>query len=212
MAILEEIKNAIITYKPPLVKQYCQQALEQGYKPEEILEQGLIAGMNVIGEKFKRNEIFVPEVLIAAKATHAGLDVLKPLLSASQTNTRGKVVIGTVKDDYHDIGKNLVAMMLEGAGFKVIDLGMDVAPEKFIAAAKEHEADIVAMSCLITSTLNWVEATIKAFQEAGLRDKVKIMVGGGAVMEDYAREIGADGYGKNASEAVDVAKSLLKVS
>lgn len=212
MSILEQIKNAVINYKPPLVKQYCQQALAEGYKPEEILEQGIIAGMNVVGEKFKRNEVFVPEVLIAAKATHAGLDVLKPLLTATNLNSRGTIVIGTVKDDLHDIGKNLVAMMVEGAGFKVIDLGIDVPPDKFIEAIKEHKPDIVGMSCLITSTLNWVETTIKAIEEAGLRDQVKIMVGGGAITEDYANRIGADGYGKDAGAAVEIAKSLLKVN
>ncbi|CEP66740.1 Cobalamin (vitamin B12)-binding domain [Moorella glycerini] len=212
MSILEEIKNAIITYKPNVVKECCTRALEEGFDPQQILNEGIIAGMNVVGEKFKRNEVYVPEVLIAAKATHAGLDILKPLLSASETNSRGVIVIGTVKEDLHDIGKNLVAMMLEGAGFQVINLGIDIAPEKFVQAARDYKADIIAMSCLITSTLNYVPATVKAFEDAGLRDKVKIIAGGAAITEEFARKAGCDGYGKDAAAAVDVANELLKVS
>ncbi len=209
MAVLEDLKNAIITYKPAKAKEYTLQALAEGYEPPQILSEGLIGGMTVIGDKFKRNQIYVPEVLIAAKATHAGLDVLKPLLSERKTKPIGKVIVGTVKDDLHDIGKNLVAMMLEGAGFEVINLGVNVDPDKFIAAIKEYEPDIVGMSSLITSTLHWLEDTIKAIQEVGLRDKVKVMVGGAPVTEEWALQIGADGYGKDATSAVEAARKLV---
>ncbi|GAB6171196.1 corrinoid protein [Paradesulfitobacterium aromaticivorans] len=212
MSVLEELKNSIITYKPAKAKEYCQQALAEGIDPGVILSEGLIAGMSVVGARFKKNEIYVPEVLIAAKATHAGLDVLKPILSERKTEAIGKIIVGTVKDDLHDIGKNLVAMMLEGAGFEVVNLGVNVDPDKFIAAIQEHKPNIVGMSSLITSTLHWVEDTIKAIESAGLRDQVKIMVGGAPVTEEWAMQIGADGYGKDATTAVEEARKLLGVA
>lgn len=211
MAILEDIKNSIISYKPAKTKEYCQQALAEGLDPQVILSEGLIAGMTVIGAKFKKNEIYVPEVLISAKATHAGLDVLKPILSERKAQPIGKFLIGTVKDDLHDIGKNLVAMMMEGSGFEVINLGVNVDPDKFIEGIKEHQPDIVGMSSLITSTLHWAEDTIKAIQNAGLRDQVKIIVGGAPVTEEWALQIGADGFGKDATATVDTARKLLGV-
>ncbi|HHW07491.1 MAG TPA: cobalamin-binding protein [Clostridia bacterium] len=212
MQLLENIKNAVLAYKPAEVRKLCQQALDEGIEPDRILNEGLIEGMNVIGVKFKNNEIFIPEVLIAAKATHEGLDVLRPILSQRQTETKGKVVIGTVKDDLHDIGKNLVVMMLEGAGFEVVDLGVNVSPESFVAAIEKHQPQIVGMSSLITSTLHWVEETIKAIQNAGLRDSVKIMVGGAPVTEDWAKQIGADAFGRDATAAVEAARQLLGVA
>lgn len=208
--VLEEIKNGVIKLKPAIVKEACERALAEGISAQTILNAGLIAGMAVVGEKFKNNQVFVPEVLMASKATHAGMDVLKPILAESAVEPVGKFVLGTVKDDLHDIGKNLVGMMLEGAGFEVIDLGMDVEPEKFVEAAREHNANIVGMSSLITSTLHYLGETIAAMEKAGLRDSVKIMVGGAPVTVEYANQIGADGYGKDASEAVEVALKLLQ--
>jgi len=212
MSVLEDIKNSIITYKPAKTKEFCQQALDEGIEPQVILSEGLIAGMSVIGEKFKLNKIYVPEVLIAAKCTHAGLDTLKPILAAAKVVAIGKIVLGTVKDDLHDIGKNLVAMMFEGAGFEVINLGVNVDPEKFVEAIKEYQPNIIAMSSLITSTLPNVEVTIKAIIDAGLRDQVKIMVGGAPVTEEWVLQIGGDGFGKDAAAAVDAAKKLIGVA
>lgn len=212
MPVLDDIKNSIITYKPAKTKEFCQQALDEGIEPQLILSEGLIAGMAVIGEKFKLNKIYVPEVLIAAKCTHAGLDILKPILAAAKAVSLGKVVLGTVKDDLHDIGKNLVAMMLEGAGFEVINLGVNIDPEKFIEAIKEYKPEIIAISSLITSTLPNVEETIKAIVDAGLRDQVKIMIGGAPVTEEWVIQIGGDGFGKDATAAVDAAKKLIGVA
>lgn len=212
MELLEEIRNAVATYKPNEVKLLCEKALEQGIDPRKIVSGGLIAGMAVVGEKFKKDEIFVPEVMMAAKATHAGLNVVKPVLSRSSNHYLGKVVLGTVKGDLHDIGKNLVAMMLEGAGFQVYDIGIDVPPEKFVQACRETNADIMGMSVLITTGLEWLHKTIEAVAEAGLRDKMKVMVGGAAVTPEYAYKIGADGYARDAGEAVDKARELLGIS
>lgn len=212
MSILEDIQNSIITYKPAKTKELCQQALAEGLEPQVILSEGLIAGMSVIGAKFKENKIYVPEVLISAKATHAGLDILKPILSERKSKPVGKFMIGTVKDDLHDIGKNLVAMMMEGAGFEVINLGVNIDPDKFVDGIKEHQPDIVGMSSLITSTLHSVEDTIKAIEAAGLRNQVKILVGGAPVTEEWALQIGADGYGKDATASVDAARKLMGVA
>ncbi|KJR48463.1 5-methyltetrahydrofolate--homocysteine methyltransferase [Desulfosporosinus sp. I2] len=212
MSVLEDIKNSIITYKPAKTKEFCQQAIDEGIDPQVILSEGLIAGMAVIGEKFKLNKIYVPEVLISARCTHAGLDILKPILAAAKAVALGKIVLGTVKDDLHDIGKNLVAMMFEGAGFEVINLGVNVDPGKFVEAIKEHQPNIIAMSSLITSTLPNVEGTIKAIIDAGLRDQVKIMVGGAPVTEEWVLQIGGDGFGKDATAAVDAAKKLIGVA
>jgi 5-methyltetrahydrofolate--homocysteine methyltransferase len=165
--------------------------------------------MERIGVRFRNCEIYIPEVLIAARAMHAGLAVLKPILSKSSTAMTGKVVIGTVKGDLHDIGKNLVAMMLEGGGFEVTDLGIDVSPEKFVESLKQSQAQIVGMSALLTTTMGQMKATIQALETAGLRNKVKVLVGGAPVTERFAKEVGADGYAPDAASAVDLVKSLL---
>jgi len=170
-----------------------------------------VAGMNVVGTKFKNNEFYVPEVLIAARAMHAGMDILKPLLTESGVEPIAKVAIGTVQGDLHDIGKNLVAMMLEGAGFEVIDLGVDVKPEQFVDAVKNQGAELVCLSALLTTTMPYMKDTIQALKEAGVRDQVKVMIGGAPVTQSYADEIGADGYASDAATAVDVAKELLKI-
>jgi 5-methyltetrahydrofolate--homocysteine methyltransferase len=191
------------------VKKLTQEALDGGESPEAILKQGLILAMEQIGIRFKNGDIYIPEVLIAARAMHAGMDVLKPILSKSNTPMVGKVVIGTVKGDLHDIGKNLVMMMLEGGGFEVVDLGVDVPPEKFMRSISEHHPQVVAMSALLTTTLKEMKNTIDALKQAGLKDRVKTIVGGAPLTEKFAREIGADGYASDAASAVDVVKSLL---
>jgi 5-methyltetrahydrofolate--homocysteine methyltransferase len=168
--------------------------------------------MNEVGRRFKNNEFYVPEVLIAARAMHAAMDVLKPLLAASDVQPVGTVVIGTVKGDLHDIGKNLVAMMLEGGGFNVIDLGVDVSPEKFLQAVREHKPNIVGLSALLTTTMPAMKTTIEALKEAGVRDQVKVIIGGAPVTQRFADEIGADGYAPDAASAVDVARQLLGIA
>ncbi|MCR4427211.1 MAG: corrinoid protein [Firmicutes bacterium] len=195
--------------KAASVKALAEQAVASGASPEEVLKEGLIAAMSVVGAKFKNNQIYVPEVLVAARAMYAGLDVLRPLLSQSGVQGAGKLVIGTVKGDLHDIGKNLVKMMFEGAGFEVVDLGTDVAPGKFVEAVRETNPDLVGMSALLTTTMPAMKATVDALREAGLRDRVRVIVGGAPVTDRYAREIGADGYAPDASSAVDLGKKLV---
>ena len=168
--------------------------------------------MNVVGERFKNNEFYVPEVLIAARAMHAGMDILKPKLAESGVEPIGKVLLGTVKGDLHDIGKNLVAMMLEGAGFEVIDLGIDVPPEKFVQAVNEQGGDVIAMSALLTTTMTQMKTTLEALEEAGVKGKVKTLIGGAPVTQNYADEIGADGYARDAASAADKAKELLGIN
>jgi 5-methyltetrahydrofolate--homocysteine methyltransferase len=181
--------------------------------PKELIFKGLIPGMDVVGEKFRRNEYYVPQVLLSARAMYAGLDLLKPLITAAAKadDYFGIVVIGTAQGDLHDIGKNLVAMMLEGAGFKVVNLGRDVAPEKFVAAVEEHGANIVGISALMTTTMPAMKRTIDALTKAGLRERVKVMVGGAPVSQAFADEIGADGYAKDSTLAVVKAKQLVGV-
>lgn len=191
------------------VRKLTQEALERGESPEVILKQGLIQAMEQIGVRFKNGDIYIPEVLIAARAMHAGMDVLKPILSKSNTPMVGKIVIGTMKGDLHDIGKNLVAMMLEGGGFEVIDLGVDVPSEKFIEAIKQHQPQVVGMSALLTTTMREMKNTIQAIEWAGLRNQVKTIVGGAPLTEKLAKEIGADGYAPDAGSAVDVVRSFL---
>jgi 5-methyltetrahydrofolate--homocysteine methyltransferase len=203
VADLQALAQAIINGKAPEAKALTESALAEGVSPADILNQGLIAGMNVVGEKFKNNEFYVPEVLIAARAMKTAMEVLRPQLAKSGVQPVGKVAIGTVRGDLHDIGKNLVAMMLEGAGFEINDLGVDVKPERFVEVAKEG-ADIVAMSALLTDTID-------ALIAAGVRDKVKVMIGGAPVTQNYCDEIGADGYAPDAASAVDKAKELLNV-
>lgn len=212
MADLILIAESLISGKADKVKELTQAAVDEGVSVKEILEKGLISGMNVVGQKFKANEFYVPEVLIAARAMHAGMSVLEPLLSKEGIEPIGKIALGTVKGDLHDIGKNLVAMMLKGAGFQVIDLGIDVAAEKFVQAVKEQQAQMVAMSALLTTTMPSMKTTIDALANDGVRDRVKIMIGGAPVTQSYADEIGADGYASDAASAVDKAKELLGIN
>ena len=206
--ITERLAIAVLEGDCDRTPQLVQEALSLGLAAKEILDNGLVAGMNEVGERFKCGEMFVPEVLTSADAMQAGLQVLRPKLIASGTRLAGKIVIATVKGDLHDVGKNLVAMMCEGAGFEVIDLGCDVDPAEFVKAVKEHRPDIVGMSALLTTTMRAMGMTIQALQEAGLRDAVKVMVGGAPVDAAFAQRIGADGYGSNAPNAVELAKKL----
>ena len=208
MADFQAMADALIRGQAPKVKELVQAAIQEGAEPADILTKGLIAGMSVVGERFKKNEIYVPEVLIAARAMHAGMDLLKPLLTETGVQPKGVYAIGTVKGDLHDIGKNLVMMMIEGAGYQVIDLGVDVTPEKFVQSVK-NGAQVVGLSALLTTTMPSMRTTIDAIKAAGLRDKVKIMVGGAPLTQAYSDEIGADGYAPDAATAVDVADQLL---
>ena len=194
------------------VKKLAQEALVRGESAENILSQGLIKSMDQIGIKFKNCEIYIPEVLIAARAMHAGLGVLKPILAKSTASAATKIVLGTVKGDLHDIGKNLVGMMLEGGGFEVVDIGIDAPPEKFIEAAQEHGAKVIGMSALLTTTMMQMKATIEKARAAGLSNRVKIMVGGAPVTAEFAKQIGADGYAPDAASAVGKVKELLGVA
>jgi len=186
-----------------------QQAIDQGIGARTILEDGLLAGMNIIGAKFKRNEVFVPEVLIAARAMNIGMVLLKPLLVTAGVQATGKVIIGTVKGDLHDIGKNVVRMMMEGKGLEVIDLGADVPAGKFIQAVKDHDADILALSAMLTTTMIEMKAVIEALEAAGLRDKVKVMIGGAPITEGFRATIGADSYTVDAASASEQAIALI---
>ena len=206
---LNEISEALQRGNADKVEKLVKQALEEEIAPKDILENGLIEGMNIIGIKFKNNEVYVPEVLIAARAMHAGMDVLKPKLIEAGVKNIGKVVIGTVKGDLHDIGKNLVKMMLEGAGFEVIDLGVDVSSETFVSAVKKYQPDILGMSALLTTTMINMAEVIKALQSANLREKVKVMIGGAPITKNYAEQIGADGYSPDAASAADDAKEFI---
>jgi len=210
-ALMNQLAQALYNGEAEKVAELTRKALEQGFSPEEILNKGLIAGMDRVGKDFRDGVLFVPEVLIAAYAMKAGMQVLRPLLAESAISGLGTFVIGTVKGDLHDIGKNLVAMMMEGAGFKVVDLGVDTPPEKFIEAIKNHNPQILGMSALLTTTMVEMKRVIEALREAGLREKVKVMVGGAPVTQEYADEIGADGYAPNASLAVEKAKELLGI-
>ena len=210
--ILEEIAQKVRSGKVKDTKALVQQAIDEGISAQAILEQGLIAGMNVIGEQFKNNEVFVPEVLIAARAMNQGAQLLKPLLAEEGVQASGKVCIGTVQGDLHDIGKNLVKMMLEGKGLEVIDLGTDVAPETFIETAKIEDCQIIACSALLTTTMDGMVDVVKAAEEAGIREKVKIMVGGAPITEEFCRKIGADAYTPDAASAANKAMELCKAT
>lgn len=211
MADLQAIAENLINGNAPAVKEGVEEALAGGASAEDILSGALVPAMDEVGYRFKNNIFYVPEVLIAARAMHAGMDVLQPLLADSNIPSAGKVMIGTVKGDLHDIGKNLVSMMLEGGGFEVIDLGVDTSPDKFVEAIKEEQPHIVGMSALLTTTMVNMKTTIEAFVEAGIRDKVRVMIGGAPVTQRYADEIGADGYAPDAASAVDLARALMKV-
>ncbi len=208
MADLSALADALIKGDRDTVSKLTQQAVDEGVPPQDILEQGLIAGMNVIGTRFKNNEVYVPEVLIAARAMKSGMSILEPKLAEAGVQPVGKVVIGTVKGDLHDIGKNLVSMMLTGGGMEVIDCGTDVPPEKFVEACKSSGAQIVAMSALLTTTMPQMSSVIEALNAAGV--DVKTMVGGAPVTQSFADEIGADGYAPDAASAVDTARELAK--
>ena len=208
--VLSKIASRLYAGEANEVAELVQSALDKGMAPTEVLQGGLIAGMDQVGKEFKAGELFVPEVLIAARAMHAGMNVLRPLLAQSGAPSAGKYLIGTVKGDLHDIGKNLVKMMVEGAGFEVVDLGTDVPPDKFVAAVKEHQPSLLGMSALLTTTMTSMKTTIEALQEAGVRGSVKIMVGGAPLTEAFAKQIGADAYAPDAATAVDVARSLVK--
>lgn len=205
----ENFYTALSQGKMDEVKKLTQEALDVGDSADTILKEGLIQAMGRIGVKFKNGEIYIPEVLIAARAMHAGMAILKPILSKSTTTLTAKILVGTVKGDLHDIGKNLVIMMLEGGGFDVVDLGIDVPRNKFIEAIREHQPQVVGLSALLTTTMREMKDTIQAIEQAGLRGKVKVIVGGAPVTEKFAREIGADGYAPDAASAVDLVKSQL---
>jgi 5-methyltetrahydrofolate--homocysteine methyltransferase len=209
---LEMIYEGILEGQVKVVTENVQSALETGIQPSQILNEGMIAAMAEVGERFENGEYFIPEMLISARAMQSGLALLKPHLKQVGVKPAGKIVIGTVKGDLHDIGKNLVAMMLEGAGFEIIDLGADVLPEKFIDVVRNGEVQVVGLSALLTTTMPSMETVIKALKTAGLRDKVKVIVGGAPVTEAYAKQIEADGYSPDASRAVSVVKSLLNGS
>jgi 5-methyltetrahydrofolate--homocysteine methyltransferase len=208
VGILEKIASNLYDGEEETVAELVQTALDEGMGASAILQGGLIAGMDQVGRDFKAGELFVPEVLIAARAMHAGMNVLRPLLAAGEVAGAGTLVIGTVKGDLHDIGKNLVKMMLEGAGFETVDLGTDVAPDAFVKAVREHRPRLVGMSALLTTTMIQMKATVEALVEAGLRDSVKIMIGGAPVTDGYAQQIGADAYAPDAASAVDAARQL----
>ena len=210
MELLEQISENLQKGRAKAVKELVQQAVDQGLSPEQILEEGLLSGMNVVGEKFKKNEVFVPEVLVAARAMNMGTQVLKPLLVQAGVQAAGRVCIGTVKGDLHDIGKNLVKMMMEGKGLEVIDLGTDVAPEALIKTAVEQHCQIICCSALLTTTMGVMGEVVKLAQEAGIRDQVKIMVGGAPVTESFAAQIGADKYTSDAASAADAAVAFCQ--
>lgn len=207
--ILMEIGDQIYNGEVELVSELVQNALDQGIDASTILTDGLMFGMDRVGKDFKCGDLYVPEVIISAKAMHAGLELLKPHLKEGSITESGIFVIGTVKGDLHDIGKSLVKLMLEGSGFKGIDLGIDVSPEKFVDAVREHKPDIIAMSALLTTTMVYMKTTIDALVEAGLRNSVKVIVGGAPVTLAYSKDIGADGYAPDAARAVDITRELL---
>jgi len=207
MQTIESLSQALMKGRAAEVKQLVEKALAEGAAPAAILTEGLLRGMGVIGEKFKKNEVYVPEVLIAARAMKAGMEVLKPRLVAAGVQPAGTAVIGTVKGDLHDIGKNLVGMMLEGAGLRVVDAGIDVSPEKFVQLAKENNAQVVGVSALLTTTMTNMKAVVVAIKDAGLKSRV--MVGGAPVTQAFSDEIGADGYAADAASAADLAKKLI---
>jgi 5-methyltetrahydrofolate--homocysteine methyltransferase len=209
MADFRAIADAVKAGRAKIVKTLVTDAVAEGVPAETILNDGLIVGMNELGILFKNNEVYVPEVLIAARAMKTGTEILKPLLADANAQSRGVVAIGTVKGDLHDIGKNLVGMMLEGAGFTVIDLGVDVSPEAYIDAVKNQGAQIVGMSAQLTTTMPSIKLSIDAIREAGVREKVKIMIGGAPVTQSFADEVGADGYSPDAASAADLAKLLI---
>lgn len=210
MELLNQISQNLQCGKAKVVKQLVQQAIDEGVPVQQILNEGLLAGMNVVGEKFKNNEVFVPEVLVAARAMNMGTQLLKPLMAQEGVEAIGRVCIGTVKGDLHDIGKNLVKMMMEGKGFEVVDLGTDVAPESFVQTAIDQNCQIICCSALLTTTMGIMADVVKQADAAGIRDHVKIMVGGAPVTQSFCDQIGADKYTSDAASAADAAVELCK--
>jgi 5-methyltetrahydrofolate--homocysteine methyltransferase len=208
-AIIQNIFDAVVNGDNNAIQEHINQSLESEKTAEEILNKGLIPAMAEVGKRFEAGEYFVPEMLISARAMKSGMAILKPLLVKSNVKAIGKVLIGTVKGDLHDIGKNLVSLMLEGAGFEVIDAGSDIAPEKFVELINQHHPDLVGMSALLTTTMTSMKNTIIALEQSGVRKQVKILIGGAPVTENYSKQIGADGYAEDASKAVAVAKLLM---
>jgi len=211
MPDLKQLWDAVVSGNAKATLAITQQALTEGIDPLKLVNECMVPAMDEVGRRFECNEYFVPELLISARAMKAALDLIRPLLTARGDKPVGRVAVGTVKGDLHDIGKNLVASLLEGGGFEVIDLGVNVAPEKFIAAVKERQADIVAMSALLTTTMPAMKTTIEALKQAGVRDRVKVLIGGAPITQKYAEEIGADGYSENAVGAVALAKKAVSV-
>ena len=209
MTDLSTITSALIAGNTDTVNQLVKEAVDHGMAANEILNKGLIAGMDIVGEKMQSGDMFIPEVLMSAKTMSEAVEILKPLLSEDEMSSAGHIVIGTVKGDLHDIGKNLVSMMIESSGFEVTDLGVDVAPDVFVKAVQEKNATIVALSALLTTTMPMMQQTMDALAESGLRDKVKVIVGGAPVNQDFADKIGADGYAPDAGSASKLAKELL---
>ena len=210
MSDLRRISEALVAMNEKKVKELVREALDKGVFAKEILNEGLIPGMDIVGEKMESGDMFIPEVLMSAKAMSAAVELLKPLLGDEGLSAAGKVVIGTVKGDLHDIGKNLVVMMLESAGFEVYNLGVDIGPEDFVKAIKEKEPNLLALSALLTTTMSMMKQTIDAVTESGLRERVKVMIGGAPVTQKFADEIGADGYAPDAGSANKLAKALLQ--
>jgi 5-methyltetrahydrofolate--homocysteine methyltransferase len=204
-----DLSQAVIAGQEARVKELTQAAINSGADPLAIINEGLIAGMNVVGANFKSGQMFVPEVLMSARTMSAGMELVKPLLLGQEVPSAGKVVIGTVKGDLHDIGKNLVAMMLESGGFNVVNLGIDLAPEKFVQAVKDYQPQVVGLSALLTTTMLVMKDVIELLKEEGLRDKVKVVIGGAPISYDFASEIGADGFAPDAASAVDLCRKLL---
>lgn len=209
MTDIKQLHDAILNGNFKLAREVTEKALAEGVDPQKLVHDQMIPAMDEVGRRYEANEYFVPELLIAARAMKASLELIRPLLTARGAEMAGRVVIGTVKGDLHDIGKNLVAAMLEGAGFDVIDLGVDVAPEKFLAAAQEKNAQLIAMSALLTTTMGSMKNTIETLKSSGIRARFKVMIGGAPVTQKYADEIGADGYSNNANAAVALARKLL---
>jgi 5-methyltetrahydrofolate--homocysteine methyltransferase len=208
-SILEKISAAVFEGDSEKTGSLVKQAMDDGLEAKDILDNGLVLGMGEVGARFKRGEMFVPEVLMSAEAMHTGLELLRPALAESKATRIGKIMLATVKGDLHDIGKNLVGMMCEGEGFEVIDLGFNVGPDVIVDAIKEHQPDVVGLSAMLTTTMRAMGHTIKAVEEAGLRDKVKIIVGGAPVDKEFSERIGADGYGSNAVSGPELARNLL---
>jgi 5-methyltetrahydrofolate--homocysteine methyltransferase len=210
MADYERMKEVILTGRAEEISALVKQALAQGTNPQDIIARGLIAGMDEVGVRFKNGDMYIPEVLVSAKTMHQGMDILRPLLTKEGAKSMGTIVLGTVKGDLHDIGKNLVGMMLEGAGFDVVDLGVDQSAEQFVEAVRKNGAQAVALSALLTTTMQEMAKVINALKEAGLRKQVKVLIGGAPLSEKFAQTIGADGYAPDAGSAVGILRNLIK--